>query len=309
MSNLKCLEIRFGAPIARITFGMNAELNSTSGTVAQCCAAAPRVPQPRTSPDSEARQRLLLENLSEVRHIARRIHGSLPRHVAFDDLVHSGVLGLMDAVQKFDPAKKACFRTYSQFRIRGAILDSLRDLDWSPRSLRRQARRIELANSALASRLGRVPSEPEIAAHLGLRLHDLQNILKELHGLTVVTWQPQLESSSQAEVSSVQPHRPGEDPFEVCLRAQGTRMLSEAIDTLQENERRALAHYYFEERTMKEVGRLLHVHESRVSQIISGALHRLRVRLLQQLWPHKREPGPNSARHYDEIARALGVPV
>src|ERR1700688_1226494 len=124
------------------------------------------------APDSAERQRLLTENLQEVRYIARRIHDRLPSHVQFDDLVHAGILGLIDAVDKFDPGKNVQLKSYARFRIRGAILDSLRQLDWSPRNLRRQARRIEEAHRDLKLRLGRVASEPELAVELGIELED-----------------------------------------------------------------------------------------------------------------------------------------
>src|SRR6266481_1199171 len=112
--------------------------------------------------DSEERERLLIENLPEVRYIARRIHDRLPSHVSFDDLVHAGILGLIDAVDKFDPSKNVQLKSYAQFRIRGAILDSLRELDWSPRNLRRQARRIEEVHQEMKLRLGRAATEPEL---------------------------------------------------------------------------------------------------------------------------------------------------
>src|SRR5438067_7354014 len=116
------------------------------------------------------RQRLLTENISEVRYIARRIHDRLPSHVSFDDLVHAGILGLIDAVDKFDPAKNVQLKSYARFRIRGAILDSLREMDWGSRQLRRQARQIEEATRELSAALGRAPSEPEIAQRLSMSL-------------------------------------------------------------------------------------------------------------------------------------------
>src|SRR5579871_5066292 len=129
------------------------------------------------------RQRLLTDNLPEVRYIARRIHDRLPSHVPFDDLVHAGILGLIDAVDKYDPARNVQLKSYARFRIRGAILDSLRQMDWSPRALRRQARRIEEAQRQLASTLGRAASEAEIAQHLGMKLEEYQQLLGELRGL------------------------------------------------------------------------------------------------------------------------------
>ena len=118
---------------------------------------------PVISPSEDARQQLLSEQLPQVRFIARRIHERLPRHVPLEDLVHAGVVGLIDALQKFDYDKHVQFGSYAKFRIRGAILDSLREMDWSPRDLRRQSRRLEETHNKLRLELGRNPSEPELA--------------------------------------------------------------------------------------------------------------------------------------------------
>src|SRR5215831_6712777 len=131
------------------------------------------------------RERLLNEQLPQVRYIARRIHERLPRHVPFEDLVHAGVLGLIDALHKFDRSKHVQFSSYAKFRIRGAILDSLREMDWSPRDLRRKARRLEEAHSKLRFEFGRTPTEPELAKELGLDLHGLQLLLGEIDGLEI----------------------------------------------------------------------------------------------------------------------------
>jgi RNA polymerase sigma factor for flagellar operon FliA len=167
---------------------------------------------------------------------------------------HSGVLGLLDAVKKFDPSRNASFRTYARLRIRGAILDSLRELDWGPRPLRRLARRIEHARSELTAGLGRVPSKPELANQLGLSFEELQNLIKEIHGLTVAAWQEQSESASQKRLAPVSAWRAKEDPFELYARSQCARLLAEAIHSLNEKQRLALGLYYFDGRTMKEVG-------------------------------------------------------
>jgi RNA polymerase sigma factor for flagellar operon FliA len=224
-------------------------------------------------------QKLVLENLPEVRHIARRIHVRLPRHIPFEDLVHEGVLGLIGAAEKYDPAKNVQLLSYARFRIRGAILDSLRELDWGPRHLRRQARRIEEASSELAFKLGRVPSEPEVAIQLGIPLNDFQHILKDLHCLKLETSLALPEHNSKQELFAGRLSHDRQDPFEVCVRADTKRVLIAAIETLAEKEQRALTLYYFEECTMKEVGRVLNVQESRISQIITAALDRLRNRM------------------------------
>src|SRR5467141_2741121 len=131
------------------------------------------------------REQILMEQLPQVRYIARRIHDRLPRHVAFEDLVHAGVVGLIDALNKFDLTKHVQFSSYAKFRIRGAILDSLRELDWSPRELRRKGRMVEQAHSTLAGKLGRSPNESEIARELGLELRELQSLLAVLDGLVL----------------------------------------------------------------------------------------------------------------------------
>lgn len=227
----------------------------------------------------EKRQQLILDNLCEVRRVARRIHSRLPKHVLFDDLVHSGVVGLIDALEKFDFTKNVSLRSYAQIRIRGAILDSLREMDCGSRSLRRQARRIEQARRELIAVLGRSPSEPELAASLGIRLDKFQRILTELHSLSAGARQRPSEFTSLEEERTAASNSANEDPFQLCARAEVTSMLSEAVDNLGEKERRILALYYFEERTMKEVGTVLDLHESRISQIIGLALDHLRARL------------------------------
>jgi RNA polymerase sigma factor FliA len=240
--------------------------------------------------DPAERERLLTENLAEVRYIARRIHDRLPSHVQFDDLVHAGILGLIDAVDKFDPGKNVQLKSYARFRIRGAILDSLRQLDWSPRNLRRQARRIEEAHRELAAQLGHAPSEPDIAVHLGLDLEEFQRLLGDLRGLDLGSLHAQFDDCGEDQLSSVA-SRADEDPFNLTLRAEMRTLLSEAIDGLDEKERQVLALYYLEELTMKEVGAILDVGESRVSQIHTAALIRLRARLSEKFRSDPRESG------------------
>lgn len=230
------------------------------------------------APDSAVRQRLLTENLQEVRYIARRIHDRLPSHVPFDDLVHAGILGLIDAVDRFDPGKNVQLKSYARFRIRGAILDSLRQMDWSPRNLRRQARRIEEAVRELSAELGHAPSEPEIAAKLGLPLEDFQILLGDLRSLDIGSLQAQFEATGE-EAASVVATRLEEDPFQTTLRTELRVLLAGAIEQLDAKERQVLGLYYLEELTMKEVGVIMSVGESRVSQIHTAALIRLRSRL------------------------------
>jgi RNA polymerase sigma factor for flagellar operon FliA len=226
--------------------------------------------------DSEERERLLAENLPEVRYIARRIHDRLPSHVNFDDLVHAGILGLIDAVDKFDPGKNVQLKSYAGFRIRGAILDSLRQLDWSPRHLRRQARRIEEVNRELSAVLGRNPTEPEIAEKLGMSLERFQQQLGELRGLDLGSLQAQADDHGGEVALTATVAQQEEDPFQLAARSEMRGFLAEGIEQLDEKERQVLGLYYLEELTMKEVGILMDVGESRISQIHTAALMRLR---------------------------------
>lgn len=229
--------------------------------------------------DSAAREELLMEHLPVVRYIARRIHERLPQHVEMDDLVSAGMVGLLDAFNKFDTGKNVQFRSYAQFRIRGAILDSLRTLDWSPRDLRRKGRAIEDAMHTLTSRLGRTPQENEIATEMGMSLIEYQQLLGELKGLEIGSLNVEHTEDSGEEELAYVPNSPEDDPLFRCLKNEMKERLAEAIGELPEKERLVLTLYYYEEMTMKEIGLTLNVVESRVSQIHSSAVLHLRTKL------------------------------
>jgi RNA polymerase sigma factor for flagellar operon FliA len=226
-----------------------------------------------------ARDLLLMEHLPTVRYLARRIHERLPQHIELDDLVSAGVVGLIDAFSKFDHNKKVQFKSYAQFRIRGAILDSLRTLDWSPRELRRKGRAVEEAIRSVTQRVGRAPSEQEIAAEMELSLTDYQALLGDLKGLEIGSLHMERSEDSGDEELAYIPGSPEEDPLFRCLKGEMKQRLADAIDELPEKERMVLTLYYYEELTMKEIGVTLGVVESRISQIHSSAVLRLRVSL------------------------------
>lgn len=256
--------------------------------------------------ESVERERLLKEHLPQVRYIAKRIHERLPSHVEVEDLVHAGVLGLMDAVYKYDPAKNVQFKSYAQFRIRGAILDSLRGLDWSPRELRKKAREIEQAHQKLEAQFGRPATEAELAAHLRLSLEELQRLLSDLHGLKLGSLEVETCSESGASgVCRYLPDAPEQDPFYCCLRQEMKDLLAAAIGELPSKDRQVLALYYFEELTMKEVGAVMGLGESRVSQIHSSVVLRLRARLQQLLAARAKRTGAPPGRQALAEKRAL----
>jgi len=221
-------------------------------------------------------ERVLLEHLPIVRFLARRIHERLPQHVDIEDLVSAGVVGLMDAFSKFDPAKKVQFRSYAQFRIRGAILDSLRTLDWSPRELRRKGRAVEEAIRVLTARLGHAPNEAEVALEMAIELEEYQLLLGDLKGLEIGTLHMERNEDSGEEELAYIPGRPDDDPLFRCLRGELEERLAEAIQNLPDRERLVMSLYYYEEMTMREIGLALGVVESRVSQVHASAVVHLR---------------------------------
>ena len=228
----------------------------------------------------DERQRLLSEQLPQVRYIARRIHERLPRHVPLEDLIHAGVVGLMDALQKFDLTKRVQFGSYAKYRIRGAILDSLRELDWSPRDLRRQARMIEEAHDRLRFRLERYPSEPELAHELKMPLDELQKLLGEIHALEIGSFRTISPRDGHEEDLADRVLASKENsPLTQYLNSEMKEIVKSAIQDLPVRERQVLSLYYFEELTMKEIGALMGVGESRVSQIHSMAVLRLRTQI------------------------------
>jgi RNA polymerase sigma factor FliA len=222
----------------------------------------------------------LLEQIPQVRFIARKIHERLPQHIDLEDLVHAGILGLLDAMKKYDGSRNVQFKSYAQFRIRGAILDNLRELDWGPRHLRKQARRIEEARLALTARSGRVPSEEELAFEVGLSLNKFQLLAGELRGLDLLSIPADNpDDTYQEDLDLNLADTKCEDPFDLCSKSEIRRLVRNALLELPRREGQILVLYYFEELTMKQIGALLGVVESRISQMHASVMQRLRNRL------------------------------
>ncbi len=242
--------------------------------------------------DQEERDRLILDNLPQVQYIARRIHDRLPPHIPLEDLINAGIVGLLEAIRNFDASRGAQVKTYAELRIRGAILDSLRELDWSPRAVRRKARQLEETHSRLRQTLDRSPSEQELADEMHMGIDELRTLLCDLRGLNLGSLQAiQQEDGRGEQVFKYAPNSPDEDPYYYCLQSELREHLATAVDELPERERQLLALYYKEELTMKEVGAVLHVGEGRVSQLHSAAMARLRARMQELLGEREREDG------------------
>ena len=268
-----------GAEAAALGRGVRTRSRAVGGYPPGSALGIDPAPGTQGGPLNAEQERILLEHLPIVRFLARRIHERLPQHVDIEDLVSAGMVGLMDAFMKFDPQKKVQFRSYAQFRIRGAILDSLRTLDWSPRELRRKGRAVEEAIRALTARMGRAPGESEVARELGLDLDAYQQLLGELKGLEIGTLHIEHNEEGGEEELAYVPGRPEDDPLFRCLRGELQEKLTEAIANLPDRERLVMTLYYYEEMTMREIGVALGVVESRVSQVHASAVAHLRAAL------------------------------
>lgn len=240
------------------------------------------------------RDQLVISHMSTVKIIARQIHERLPQHIDFEELTSAGVIGLLDAVQKFSFDKKIQFKSYAQFRIRGAILDSLRETDWSPRELRRKGRAVEEVIRVLTPGLGRAPNDEEIAKELDLGLAEYQQLLGSLKGLEIGSLNLERPGEFGEEELSYVPGPASDDPLFRCLEGEMRERLTDAIENLPEKERLILNLYYYEELTMKEIGATIGVVESRVSQIRTSAVIRLRAALGVTSEPTRAQGGKGS---------------
>ena len=229
------------------------------------------------------REQLILQHLPQVRLIARRIQERLPENISLEDLVSTGVLGLIAAIDNFDASHNVKLKTYAEYKIRGAILDSLRGLDWAPRQRRRQAKRIEAAISAAEQRLQRSPTEDEIAGQLEISLEEYHQWLVEIRGLNIAS----LEYTSGDQGKDLLHYLPdgGNNlPSTLLEKSELERLLAQGIDAIPPMERTVLALYYHEELTIREIAQVVNLHESRISQLKSQAILRLRSHMASQ-WP------------------------
>jgi RNA polymerase sigma factor for flagellar operon FliA len=232
------------------------------------------------------RERLILEHLPQVRLIAHRIQERLPENISLEDLVSTGVIGLISAIDNFDPAHNVKLKTYAEYKIRGAILDSLRGLDWAPRQKRRQSKQIEAAIAAAEQRLQRTPTEEEIAAQLEISIEEYHQWLVDIRGLNVAS----LEYAGNEDGKDLLHFIADEGerlPSTLFEQAELERLLAECIEEIPKIERTVLSLYYREELTLREIAQVVNLHESRISQLKSQAILRLRSRLAAS-WPAPR---------------------
>jgi RNA polymerase sigma factor for flagellar operon FliA len=226
------------------------------------------------------RTTLIEEHVALVRYLAARVGSKLPPGIEVDDLVGAGMLGLIDAAEKFDPSRGTRFRTYAERRIRGSILDHLRSLDWAPRSLRRRARELDAAHDQLERDRGRAVDVSEVAEYLDINICELQSLVSDINSVQMASLQAfECDGDAGDRLQSL-PDSPDESPFAVYERHELRQRLAAAVELLPEKERLVISLYYVEELTMKEIGSIIGVNESRVSQIHSKAVGRLRNSLV-----------------------------
>ena len=239
--------------------------------------------------DQNARDRLILAYAPLVKYVAGRMSSGLPAHIEEADLISYGLLGLIGALERFDPAREIKFETYAIARIKGSIIDELRSLDWVPRSVRSKAREIEKAISVLEARLHRAPTDDEIASALGMRPDEFQQTLTQISNTSIVAldelWSISGSDSDASSLIDTIEDPKSRDPSRMLDLSEMKARLAAAIDALPKREKIVIALYYYENLTLREIGEVLGVTESRVSQLHTKAILRLKGRLRDEIEP------------------------
>ena len=230
---------------------------------------------PQGGPDMSRREQLIIDHLPQVRIIARRIRDRLPGTISLDDLMSAGVLGLIAAVDNFNPAQGVKLSTYAEYKIRGAILDSLRELDWAPRDRRKKARQIEKAIAAAEQRWKRTPTEEEISVELAIEVEEYRSWLFDTQGLDIMSLEVLTSEGESVNLLSLIPDSYERSPSSVLERMELKRMVADAVERLPRNEKLVFTLYYEKELTLREISKMLRLHESRISQLKSQATQRI----------------------------------
>ncbi len=236
--------------------------------------------QYRTTHDQRIKDALIMKYASFVKYVAGRIAVNLPSNVEFDDLVSYGILGLIDAIDKYDSERNVKFKTYAKTRIRGAIFDELRILDWTPRSIRQKARKLEKAYAKLEGKLGRDAKDEEIAEYLNIDISELHKLFDETKKSLLLSLDEIFydDDEGSSRFDFVEDEK-SDNPQSKIEEAEAKKILADAISKLSDRERMVITLYYYEELTSKEIGKILGVSDSRVSQLHTKAILRLRGRL------------------------------
>ena len=242
----------------------------------------------RVHPLKEEDKRKLIEEYTIlIRFIAKKISIRLPANIDVEDLVSSGVIGLIDAIEKYDPNRDNKFKTYAEFRIRGSILDELRAQDWVPRSIRDKSKMLDRATSHLEVELGRPPTDIEVSEHLGLTINEFYNLVNQVRPVNVLSIDEASTFSSIDRKSFMNILQSESDPFTYLNMKSVKNVIKKLIEELPERQRIVLSLYYYEGFNLKKIGTVLGVTESRVSQLHAQAIKRLKVKLQQKFQEHE----------------------
>jgi RNA polymerase sigma factor FliA len=236
---------------------------------------------------SDERERLIMEHLPQVRLIARRIHERLPENVSLEDLISTGIIGLISAIDRFDVSHNVKLKTYAEYKIRGAILDSLRGLDWAPRQQRKRSKQIEAAIAVIEQRVHRAPTEDEIAAQLGVPMEEYHEWLVDIRGVNLGSLECAAGDEDGRDLLKYISDDEENWPSRLLERSELEKLLATALDKMPYIERTVLSLYFHEELTLREIAKVVKLHESRVSQLKSQAILRLRS-YIEKRWPMKK---------------------
>ena len=235
------------------------------------------------------RERTILAHLPQVRYVAKRIHDRVPDSVSLDDLISTGIIGLIAAVDSFDPRMNVQLKTYAEYKIRGAILDSLRGMDWAPRETRKRSKQIESAIDSARKRLQREPEEDEIARELNLSLQDYHGWLTEVQGIDLEHLEYGAPGRENVDLLQFVSDSKEKLPSQLLERSELEKLVVEAVGKMPRLERTIISLYYQEELSLREIAQVTGMHLSRVSQLKAQALLRLRA-YMERLWPNGRKP-------------------
>lgn len=251
----------------------------------EAAQSSQRVKVKKRKVDRRTRDKLIKEYAPLIKYIAQKIAIRLPSNIELDDLISSGVIGLMDAIEKYDPSRDNKFKTYAEFRIRGAILDELRSQDWVPRSVRDKAKLLDRVYVQLEQDLGRPATEEEVAQELGVSIDEYHSMLNEVKPVSLlsISDQEMFSSGERKSLLNLLENCSSSNPFNQLSLKAVKEKVTFAIEDLPEKQRLVLSLYYYEDLNLKEIGKVLDVTESRISQLHAQAIARLRAKLCEFL--------------------------
>lgn len=239
--------------------------------------------------DQQTKDQIIVEYAPLVKFIAQKISSRLPSNIELDDLISCGVIGLMDAIQKFDPSRDNKFKTYAEFRIRGAILDELRSQDWVPRSVREKSKQLEKAYAKLEREFGRPATDDEMCKELECSLEEFHDMLNKSKSVSLLNIDDSasFNRGDKKLMMGLLEHRRSSNPFSAVNYKSAQNLIKEGIKALPEKQRLVLSLYYFEDLNLKEIGQVLDVTESRVSQLHTQAILKLKAKLKNDFDSHE----------------------